>query len=397
MVRWRFVVLSLWILVTLLGVISATRLPALLSTSLTVPGSTSARANQILAHDFHDNIEGSFAVAVPGVGKSSGEAHRLMAEVRLAADRLSGASITQERVVDSTLYVNVDTPMSLAHAAAETGAFRLALRAKGVSDALVTGPPALQHDLTPILGSDLRRGEVVTLVVALLVLLMAFGFSWAVALPFLVAGATMSASLLALYAIARSITMVVYTPNIVELFGLGLAMDYSLLIVHRYRLELKRDGVSVEDAIVSTLKTAGRTVTVSAVAVTVSLVALAFVPVPFVRSLGLGALLVPIVGVVGALTLQPALLAVVGRSGMHRRGFVPSRNREPLAGWWARRARLALRRPGAVVAVSFVVLALLAASAWWLQLTPASLSAIPSTMNSAAALRLADAQVGPGS
>ena len=393
MVRHRTQVLALWVLIAVLGVMSAVELPHLLTSSLNVPGSNSARANEILAQQFHDNIEGSFAVVVPA---SSGEP-KVPADVRRAIRFIPGAVVTQQRRVDSTWYVNVDTPLSLDRAADATTQLRDALREDGVANALVTGPPALQHDIAPVLSSDLRRGEIVTAVVALLVLLVALGMTWAVALPFLVAGATTSLALCSLYLLAHVVTMVLYVPNIVELFGLGLAMDYSLLMVHRFRGEVAREGVLAEDAVVATVSTAGRTVALSGLAVAVALATLIVVPVPFVRSLAIAALCVPLTGIIGALTLQPALLSLWGHRGVHSKQMSGLLNRDELRrGWWARSARVALGRPKSVLAASLVVIAVLGASLWWLQLTPASLSAIPSSMSSAKAIRLATSEVGPG-
>lgn len=392
-VRHRTQVLALWGLIAVLGVMSAVELPHLLTSSLNVPGSNSARANEILAQQFHDNIEGSFAVVVPALPG----APKVPADVRRAIRFIPGAVVTQQRRVDSTWYVNVDTPLSLERAADATTPLRDALRVDGVANALVTGPPALQHDIAPVLSSDLRRGEIVTAVVALLVLLVALGMTWAVALPFLVAGATTALALCSLYLLAHVVTMVLYVPNIVELFGLGLAMDYSLLMVHRFRGEVAREGVRAEDAVVATVATAGRTVALSGLAVAVALATLIVVPVPFVRSLAIAALCVPLTGIIGALTLQPALLSLWGHRGVHSKQVSGLLNRdEPRRNWWARSARVALGRPKSVLAASLVVIAVLGASLWWLQLTPASLSAIPSSMSSAKAIRLATAEVGPG-
>jgi RND superfamily putative drug exporter len=392
-VRYRIIVLVLWAIVVVLGILSTARLPGLLTTSLNVPGSNSAHANEILAKQFRDNIEGSFAVVVPG----SHDERDVPPDVRRAIRIIPGAVVTQQRRVDSTWYVNVDTPLSLGQAADATTRLREALREDGVPHALVTGPPALQHDIAPILSSDLRRGEIVTVVVALLVLLFAFGLSGAVALPFLVAGATTSLALGVLYLLAHEITMVLYVPNIVELFGIGLAMDYSLLMAHRFRREVAHEGASVENAVVATLATAGRTVVFSGLAVAVALATLIVVPVPFVRSLAIAALFVPLAGIIGAVTLQPALLSLWGRRGVRTKRVPGLLNRDERGyGWWARSARVALHRPKSVLAGSLFVIAVLGASLWWLQLTPASLTAVPVSMSSAQAIRLATNEVGPG-
>ena len=101
--------------------------------------------------------------------------------------------------------------------------------------------------------------------------------------------------------------MMLYVPNLVQLIGLGLAVDYSLLVVHRFREELAAPDRPVEDAVVATMASAGRTVLVSAAAVALGLGVVVIVPVPFVRSLGIAGILVPAVSV--GCRAQPAARA----------------------------------------------------------------------------------------
>ena len=183
----------------------------------------------------------------------------------------------------------------------------------------MTGAPALQHDLDPIVSADLRRAELIAVPIALAVLVALLGFSAAVLIPFLFAAGTIAGSLAIVYALAHVTAMATYVTNLVVLIGLALAIDYSLLVVHRYRAELALGG-SRDDAVVRTMETAGRAVAFSGLAVAIGLGALLFVPVPFIRSLGFGGLLVPLVSLAGVTTLQPVLLARLGRpaSGLTR-------------------------------------------------------------------------------
>ena len=120
--------------------------------------------------------------------------------------------------------------------------------------------------------------------------------------------------------------MVGYVTNLVELIGLALAIDYSLLIVHRFREELGR-GLDVADAVPRTMATAGRSVVFSGLAVAAGLAVLLLLPVPFLRSMGVGGLLIPLLSIAAALTLQPVLLSLLGRRvgarGPSRRGRRP--------------------------------------------------------------------------
>ena len=403
-VRWRFLVIVLWLAALGLGAWSSPRLSSLLTTSVSVPGSASAQANQILIRHFHDNVEGTFTVVAPRHGGPAGLI-RLEHEVARAARVVRHATLTEQRAVGSRLFVTIDTPLSLARAAAATPTLRNALLREGVSGALVTGPPALQYDLTPVLASDLHRGEVLALVLALVLLLAVLGLSWAVVVPFVVALATSGTALAVLYLLAHHVVMVLYVPNVIELISLGLAIDYSLLMVHRFRTQLRDPTVDPATALAVTMASAGRTVMVSGVAVAIGLASMLLVPVPFMRSLGVASLIVPIVSLAAATTLQPALLSLLGRRGVRAigyRGLVersaasPAASSRELSGPWARVARGATRRPVTTLLGALVVLAGLGYSVVWFQVTPGSLTAIPHNLPSARGLALVRADVGPG-
>jgi RND superfamily putative drug exporter len=180
--------------------------------------------------------------------------------------------------------------------------------------------------------------------------------------------------------------MVSYVRNLVELIGLGLAVDYSLLILHRFREELEAGG-SRDSAIERTMATAGRAVVYSGAAVAIGLGLLLLVPVPFIRSMGLGGLLIPIVSVAAAVTLQPSLLSLLGARAVGRRREGP---------FWGRLARAIMRRPGAWLAAGTVILLALAVPAVQLRVTPGSLTGIPSSTDSVGGYDLLRSGLGGG-
>lgn len=396
-IRWRRAVFVSWFLVVVLGAFAAAQLPNLLTTSLSVPGTDSSRADAILIHDFHENVEGTFTVVVPFTKASSAQITSFEHRIARAASTLPTAKVSQERAIDGVLYVNVSSSMNLARAADATDTLRHALQREGLYRALVTGPPALQHDITPVLASDLHRGELLAAVLSLLLLLAVLGVCWAVLVPFLVAGATSTATLGVVYLLAQHFLMVLYVPNVIELIGLALAIDYSLLIVHRFRFEVNLSATSVDDAIVRTMQRAGRTVILSGFAVAIGLATLFIVPVPLVRSLGAAGLVVPLFSIVCALTLQPALLSVLGERGVAPvgvRGLMTRRG--PSTGVWARIARKVTRRPRTVLVGSLALLFAAMASLAWLQLTPGSTTAIPHGIEASRALTIVSSRMGPG-
>jgi RND superfamily putative drug exporter len=172
-----------------------------------------------------------------------------------------------------------------------------------------------------------------------------------------------------------------YVTNLVELIGLAHAIDYSLLVVSRFREELRAGDDDITEAVVRTMATAGRSVLFSGATVTLGLALLLFIPVPFVRSLGIGGLLIPVVSVAAATTLLPALLLLYGRRGTAR---LPVAWR-PLGGdrrrrFWPRLARTIMRRPFAFLAAGFIFLIVAAAPALALRVTPGSADGVPQTL-----------------
>lgn len=399
MVRRRWLVIVLWAVAVGTGALCSARLPALLSTSLAVPGTASQQADVLLAEHFGGDVEGTFTVVLPFGGDRGNGLAELDRRFAAAARTLPGGEASPLQKGAGIVYGDINSSLDLAQAARFTPELRRELKADGLAGAYVTGAPALQYDITPVLSHDLHLGELAAIGCALVMLLLALGVSAAVLVPFVVALCTTSATLALVFALAHMFLMVLYVPNVVELIGLGLAVDYSLLIVHRARQEMGRAEVGLDEAVVRTMSTAGRTVAVSGLVVAVGLALLLAIPVPFMRSLGLAGLLVPLVSVLAAFTLQPALLSVLGLRGLSRLrpGSTPAkdRRRRPV-GWWRETAVAVTRRPLAAVAGSGALLALAAVPVAWLQLTPASLTAVPKTMQSAQGLEILRARAGPG-
>ena len=377
--RFRALVLVAWFAVLVAGILASTRLQPLLANTFSVPGTSSDEARQLLQAHFDERPDGMFTVVFDTRSKR-GLAARVERAARAVPTGRAGPLEAQGGIV----FADITTSLDLQHAKRSTGALRRALA--GSPPALVTGQPAVQADLDPIFASDLHRGEAVAIPLTLLVLLALFGVSLAVVIPFLVAGCTIAATLGLVFLVAHDISMVSYVRNLVELIGLGLAVDYSLLVVHRYREELAQGGTP-DDAVVRTVSTAGRAVAFSGGAVAVGLGLLLIVPVPFIRSMGIGGLLVPLVSVAAALTLQPALLSLFARriAGAPRDGV-----------FWSAFARTIMRRPRTFLAAGSLVLVALAAPAVTLRLTPGSLTGIPSSAESVRGYDLLRNAVGAG-
>ena len=388
-VRHRVPALVVWAALLAAGVASSVFLPGQLVTSFAVPGTDSAQADAALARGFGERPEGTFMVVFP-VRHSSDPALQRLLRGRLAAAAhvLPGGRAGTLRAGVRAVYGELDTALGLERAKGFTAAVRRALR--GSPPALVSGEPAIQHDLDPRLASDLRRSETIALPLALAALALVLGISLALALPFLFAVCTIAATLTALLLTAHLVSVTSYATNLVALIGLGLAVDYSLLVVCRYREEVERGGTR-EEALARTMAGAGRAVVFSGLAVAIGLALLLVVPVPFVRTMGLAGLMIPLVSIGAALTLLPALLSFCGPGVFARVRIRPARN-EP----WAALARTVMRRPVAVLVPTAVLLLAAAAPALWLHLTPGSFASLPRSTEATHGLAVMRTAFGPG-
>ena len=207
--------------------------------------------------------------------------------------------------------------------------------------------------------ADLARAEAIAVPITLLLLVLVFASAVAGILPLAVGGFAIIGTLLVLRVLAQVTDVSIYALNLTTALGLGLAIDYSLFIVSRYREEL-RAGRDPGDALIVTMRTAGRTVLFSAATVAVSLLALLVFPLYFLRSFGYAGIAVVALAAVGALVVLPALLAVLGRRvdrfrlPIGRRATV----REPGTGFWHQIATWVMRRPVpiALAVVAFLIL-----------------------------------------
>ena len=246
------------------------------------------------------------------------------------------------------------------------------------AEVLLTGQAAIEHDLDPVFAEDLLRGEMIAIPIAFLILVFTFG-TLAFLLPFAFAVVTIPTTLGLIWIFANFMELTTYLTNLVTLIGLGIAIDYSLLVVYRFREELRR-GSARDEAIVTTMLTAGRAVVFSGGAVAIGLALLLFMPLPFIRGFGLGGLLIPAVSVLAAVTFLPALLSLAGRP-LDRVRLLPQswidHRADHERGFWAVLARFIMRYPKTVAAATASFLVLLTLPVLALELGPGSNEGIP--------------------
>lgn len=240
-------------------------------------------------------------------------------------------------------------------AAVDTLRARLADAGYGVR---LGGPAGANLDISHRVAADIGRAESLSMPILLVLLVVIFGSVVAASLPLLVGGLAIVGAFAAIRAVTSFTDVSIFAINLVTILGLGLAIDYGLLMVGRFREELAA-GHDRFAATRRTVATAGRTVAVSAATVAVALSGLLLFPQTFLRSMGIGGMAAVLIAAVAAVVVLPAVLAMLG-SRVDRWSLRRSRRVERGTGFWSRLAELVMRRPVVFLASSLAVLAVLA-------------------------------------
>ena len=409
MERWTRAVISnrkkvllAWMLLFLFGGYGASHLGDLLTNRFSVPGSDAERGLDLLKERLNERGDGAFTLVFrtdrPVAGTPAFR-RRAAATAARAAGAVSNAQAGPIlRASPRVAYVQINTPLENADAANEVEDIRAATPALRGARTYLSGFPAIQHDTQKIYKSDLAKGEVIALFVALIVMAFMFGTLAGIVVPLAFAAVTIPSTLGAVWVVAHFMDMATYVENIVVLIALGIAIDYSMLVVFRYREELERHE-DPHEALVATMTTAGRATMFSGAVVAVGLALLVFMPLPFMRSMGVGGLLVPVFSIAASATFLPALLAVMGRR-VNRLRVIPRRilahRASGTAGAWSRLARSIMRRPMPYLLVAGGLMIGLAPSRARPALTGGDNRGMPLTTESTHGLAVLSTTLGPG-
>ncbi len=209
------------------------------------------------------------------------------------------------------------------------------------------------------IADDIKLSEAISIPLTFFLLVFVFGGLVASGMPLLVGVSAILGSFLVMYLLTLFTGVSIFALNLITGLGLGLGIDYSLLIVNRFREEL-HTGKSVDEAIKRTVSTAGKTVFYSGLTIVITLASLMLFPLMFLKSFGYAGVTVVIMAVLGSLVALPALLAILGKNidkaVIRKSAITPKED-----GRWAQTARFVMRRPLAVVVLSLVFLSILAA------------------------------------
>jgi putative drug exporter of the RND superfamily len=410
-VRHRWLVISAWLILTVFGGFAAQQVSSRWFQSTSVPGQPAYEASQRSLHSLGVGDRTPSVV----VFHTSGDATKNPAieqAMGRAAAVVPGAFTSSYFSTGNLMYVSRDR-----HTAFQEiyppGAERLdqLSNAKGMQAAAAAGLPAgttvnvTGRDALDAASSDGSGGGASVLVEALIgglgaliILLFVFGTLPAVLAPIAIAVAAILNTFSLVWALTYVTDVSIIVQFLIALVGLGLAIDYALLVIFRFRDEL-RAGNDVEAALVTTMTHAGRSVIVSGSTVAIGLLSMVALPLPLIRSMGIGGMLIPAVSVLASLTLLPAVLAVLGER-INSVRVMPRRlldHGHAEDGAWGRWARFVLRRPVAVAGVGLVLVVILGGAGTQLKASEAQLKYFPGSGTAIAGRQmLADAGISPG-
>jgi RND superfamily putative drug exporter len=371
--RRRRAIVFLWIALTLLGAYSANAVSKRWLEQFSIPGYSAYEANQRTLKTFGTGAQAPMTIVFSSTGDITKQ-RGLSKAIAAAAKVNPGSRFSSYFSTGSKAYVSQDRHTTFANIYPPgKPSFNSDVHIKETRGALLAAtPPGVQAHLTgrdPLYeassGGNSGGPSVLTEALigglgALVILLFVFGTLPAMAMPIAIAIASIlnTFTLILLLTYITSVSIIVQF--LVALVGLGVAIDYSLLMIFRFREELQ-NGEDVDTALVETMRHAGRSVIVSGSTVAIGLVSMVILPVPVIRSIGIGGMLIPAVSVLTSVTLLPALLAILGHR-INRLRVMPKRiveRQDPTTGFWHRWAVIVTRRPVPVAALGILIVALL--------------------------------------
>lgn len=344
--RLRWVVILLWVVSLGVSAYFAPQVSERLSGGdITLPGSESAAAQEVLDEQGADS--GDYVIVFESEGlDAKDEAFReAESDVLDRVSDLSGVSgVTGYGSTQEEAFISEDGGESYAVISTNSGGENLLeeIRAEADSEELqtyVTGQDAVESDLQEAAQESIQQAEVFALPIALVILVIAFGGLVAAGIPMLVGVSSVLGTLGLVYLVSQFYEMSIFVTQVATMLGLGLGIDYALMVVSRFREELEEHPAP--EAVARTVGTAGRTIFFSGAAVMIGLAGLFFFPLPTLRSVGIGGVLVVSMTVLTALTLAPVVMGLLG--GWINRLSV--RRRAGTIGLWRRIGAAGMRRP----------------------------------------------------
>src|SRR6476469_2526723 len=409
--RRRWYVIGVWIVLTLFGGFAAGQVSKRWFQSFSIPGKPADESDQQSFQTCHTGIRPPNVVVFHTSGDAT-KSDAIKQAMARASNESPGSRSSSYFTTKNAMYVSRDKhttflevyPSGESTFDSTSGAQKMRdAAAKGLPSGItvnVTGHDPLEEASTH--GSRGGPGVFLEAVVggigALVILFFVFGTLPAVLMPIVVAIAAILNTFTLVWILTYITDVSIIVQFLIALVGLGVAIDYALLMIFRFRDEL-REGNDVEGALVQTMTHAGRSVIVSGSTVAIGLLAMVALPLPLIRGMGIGGMLIPAVSVIAAITLLPALLAVLGEN-INRARVLPKRfvdRGHPEDGGWGKWARFVLRHPLAITLVGLAIVAVLAGLGTQLNPNESQLKNFPGTGTAIEGRQmLADAGISPG-
>jgi RND superfamily putative drug exporter len=401
-VRRRFAIITVWVVAfAVMGTFAAGLQNRLGQGGWEVPGSDSLQVQHQIEQRFGQQ-PATAIVAVHGDTQTVNDPafRSLIASLTGRVKAVSGVSGIEW--VDNPSFVSSDGHTTFLVAGLSGDQNHQLLEGRAVSVAAARGVPAgfqvetggsaaFYNRFNDISRTDLERAEKLSFPITLAVLLIAFATVVAAGLPLMLAVVSLVVTYGLLYFLSGVTNMSVYVTNTASVIGIGVGIDYALFVVTRFREELRR-GRTVADAIPRTLATSGRSVTLSGLTVIVALFGMFLVNIQAFRSMAIGSMSVVAVAVLGAITLVPAVLSLLGHRVDKLRIPFLARQAVPGEGFWHRWALSVMRRPISYAVLSLVVLLALAAPLFSMRLGQSG----PRTLPAGEGPRLANEMLATG-
>jgi putative drug exporter of the RND superfamily len=354
-VRRKFIVLGVWLVVAIALVAISQRMGDTTNDDLNLPGTNSQQATDILNTSFPAQANGTSPIvfhARSGKLTDSSNANAVNsavaalskdADVAGVVNPLTQQGASQLSKDQTTGYASVTlkvSPGSLSESQAQSIIDKAADPAKAAGLDVQTGGQLGQKVSKP----STESSELVGIIAAMFILTFTFGTVTAMLLPILTAIFALASTLAIIRMLGHVVNVPTVAPTLATMIGLGVGIDYALFIVTRHFRGL-REGLSMEESIARAVATSGGAVFFAGCTVTIALVSLAVAGIPLVTTMGLMAAIAVIVAVLGALTLLPAELAILGPRIESLRVHKPASEEQIRKGLWARWAREIAHRP----------------------------------------------------
>lgn len=368
--RKKIVVIAGLLGILILGGLGSQAIPRLQNSGYTVPNSDSAKAAQYLEKTFNAKDPVAVILVKPNSGlkdsQTISDVNQLNSKIRSTKNVESTFSYWSTNYSPAFLSKDGKSALIFVYSTTtdqiknqEIGKALTGLDGQhGSIRAYVDGNSVLNSQLGEKITKDLAFAEGISIPLTFIFLLFIFGGLIASAMPLVVGVSAILGALFIIWVVSLFTNVSIFALNLTTGLGLGLGIDYSLLIVNRFREELQK-GNSVDQAVKNTVNTAGKTVFFSGVTVLATLASLLFFPLMFLRSFGLAGIAVVFTAVFGALVPLPAILAMLGKNidkYIVRKSAITHKDH----GGWARTARFVMKRPVPVVLVSLLLISVVA-------------------------------------